>query len=62
MLLLRQYRQMVYRNSLYHFCSHSVHMKLFQIKILKTISAQTFTTCASYLPLQIISASFTNMK
>ena len=45
MLLLREYRQMVYRNSLYHFCSHSVHMKLFQNKNFKN----NFSTNIYYL-------------
>ena len=45
MLLLREYRQMVYRNSLYHFCSHSVHLKLFQNKKLKN----NFSTNIYYL-------------
>ena len=45
MLLLREHRQVVYRYSLYHFCSHSVHLKLFQKKNLKN----NFSTNIYYL-------------
>ena len=54
---------MIYRNSLYHFCNCSVPLKLFQNKNLrKTISVQTFTTCANYLHLQINNTSFTKIR